>query len=141
MPGTPRFDPMKELANLRDQVNKVIGDTIGSSSSLPVDIYETDDSVVIVTAPLLGLKTDTLDISITEGHLTLSGETANPLEVADGQYIRRERKFGAFSRSVPISGVVDPEKARAEYKNHVLTIYLPKLEGSGPKVIKVKPVV
>ncbi|MCL4876118.1 MAG: Hsp20/alpha crystallin family protein [Anaerolineae bacterium] len=141
MPSASRFDPMKELANLRDQVNKVIGDTIGSSSFLPVDIYETEDSVVIVTAPLLGLKTETLDIAITEGHLTISGETANPLEVDDRQYLRRERKFGPFSRSVPVSGVVDPEKARAEFKNQVLTIYLPKLEISGPKVIKVKPVV
>lgn len=141
MPSASRFDPMKELANLRDQVNKVIGDTIGSSGFLPVDIYETEDSVVIVTAPLLGLKAETLDIAITEGHLTISGETANPLEVDDRQYLRRERKFGAFSRSVPVSSVVDPEKARAEFKNQVLTIYLPKLEISGPKVIKVKPVV
>jgi HSP20 family protein len=141
MPSAPRFDPMKELANLRDQVNKVIGDTIGSSSFPPVDIYETEDSVVIVTAPLLGLKTETLDIAVTEGRLTISGETANPLEVDDSQYLRRERKFGAFSRSVPVPGMVDPEKARAEFKNQVLTIYLPKLEISGPKVIKVKPVV
>lgn len=141
MPNTPRFDPMKELSNLRDQVNKVIGDTIGSSSFLPVDIYETDDSIVIVTGALIGLKTDTLDISITEGQLTISGETENPLTVQESQMIRHERKFGAFSRSVPMTGAVRPEAARAEFKNHVLTVYLPKVEVSSPRVIKVKPVV
>lgn len=140
MPNPSRFDPMKELSNLRDQVNKVVGDALGSSSVLPIDIYETEDSVVIVTGALVGLKTETLDISITENQLTISGETENPLAVDENQFIRRERKFGAFSRGVPMTGALKADEAHAEFKNNILTITLPKVEISSPRVIKVKPV-
>lgn len=140
MPNPSRFDPMKELSNLRDQVNKVVGDALGSSGVLPIDIYETEDSVVIVTGALVGLKTETLDISITENQLTISGETENPLAVDENQFIRRERKFGAFSRVVPITGALKADEAHAEFKNNILTITLPKVEISSPRVIKVKPV-
>lgn len=143
---TNRFAPLRDefqnlSANIREQVNKVLEDTFLMGSSLPLDIYETSDSVIIMTGALLGLKLDSLDISVTEGHeITLEGETVAPEMTTEGQFIRRERKFGHFSRTVSIPTAVAAEEAKASYKDNVLTITLPKMQQSGPKVVKVTPV-
>lgn len=138
---TDRFGSLKEeFSNIRDQVNKVLEDTFsGGSSGLPLDIYETETSVVVVSGPIIGLKTDLLEISITEGHqLSIEGETAAPEgQPPDSSFIRRERKFGPFARTVSIPVAVLAEETKASYKNHILTITLPKVEQSGPKVVKV----
>jgi HSP20 family protein len=141
MTSTGRFGPWREeLSQIRDQVKGVLEDTF-SFSGLPVDIYETADSVVIVTGAIVGLKTDSLDISITEGHqVTIEGETVAPEDVAGARYLRRERKFGNFSKTVAIPMAVVAEEAKASYKNNILTITIPKKEQKGPRVVKVTPV-
>ncbi|HLA44814.1 MAG TPA: Hsp20/alpha crystallin family protein [Aggregatilineales bacterium] len=127
--------------NLRDQVNKVFEDTFQSGTSLPVDIHATNDSVLVVTGALLNLDTSSLDISITDGsELTISGETLAPDVIPESQFLQKERKFGTFSRTVSIPVSVIAEDAKASYKNCVLTITIPRAEGTGPKVVKVKPV-
>lgn len=136
-----RFDPMKELTNIRDQVNRVLEDTFSSSAiTVSFDLYETESHVVMVSSPLLGLDVDSLDISIEDNHLLVEGQTHPPTDIADDQYIRRERKFGAVSRRIQIPSSVKAEETRAEYKEHILTIMLPKLEQQGPKVVKVTPI-
>jgi HSP20 family protein len=139
--STDRFGSLKEeFSNIRDQVNKALEDTFSSGNTgLPLDIYETETSVVVISGPIIGLKTDLLDISITEGHqLTIEGETTLPEDTPlDASFIRRERKFGPFTRTVSIPVAVLAEETRASYKDNVLTITLPKVEQSGPKVVKV----
>jgi HSP20 family protein len=139
--STDRFGSIKEeFTNIRDQFSKVIEDTFSpGASGLVLDVYETEDSVLIVSGPIIGLNTETLDISITEGHqLSIEGETIDPDDLPPGgSFVRRERKFGPFAREVSIPTAVLPEETRASYKDHVLTITLPKVEQSGPKVVKV----
>lgn len=130
------FEQVKEI---KDQVNRLFEDKFNSGRiSLSVDVFETDEAVV-VTAPIYGLNQDTLDISISDGKLTISGETANPLQVGDDQYIRQELKFGAFSRTVAIPGKVNFDATSAKLKESVLTITIPKIVVDAPKVIKVTP--
>ncbi|NJL92676.1 MAG: Hsp20/alpha crystallin family protein [Anaerolineae bacterium] len=137
---TSRFDPMKEMANLREQVSRVLEDTFGSGSSLPLDIYETDDAIVVETVPLLGLRMESLDIQIADGQLTISGEREAPAEVDAARYLRRERKFGPFSRTVMIPQHVVAEEAHARLKDHMLVITIPKVAETNPRVIKVTPI-
>lgn len=134
-----RFDPAKEFSNLRDQLGRLMEDNFGTTS-IPVDMYETADAVVLVTAPLYGLNTSTLDIEIAEGQLTFSGETIAPIEIANNQYIRRERRFGKFSRTIALPRQVRAEEAKAQYKESILTITVPKVAQAAPRVIKVTPV-
>jgi len=69
--------------------------------------------------------------------LTLRGERKFEKETKDENYHRIERSYGAFSRSFAIPATVDEEKIRAEYKDGVLNIVLPKKEQARPKQIKI----
>jgi HSP20 family protein len=101
-----------------------------------VDIFETDDAVV-VKSMLPGVKADDLDISISGDVLTIRGETKSQEEVEEGNYVRREIRYGSFSRSVHIPTRVEADQADADYTDGILTLTLPKAEAVKPKAIKV----
>jgi HSP20 family protein len=82
-----------------------------------------------VTAELPGMEEKDIDISIARGVLTIKGEKKQEREETEGDYYRRERRYGAFSRSIQLpTDILDTDMAEAVFKNGVLTIILPKLE-------------
>jgi HSP20 family protein len=104
---------------------------------LPVDVYQTDDDIVIeATAP--GIKPDALDISVTADSVTILGETSEEREVEGRRYHVRERRYGIFSRTVALPTPVNADKADAVFENGILTLTLPKVEEVKPKSIKIK---
>jgi HSP20 family protein len=142
MPDQP-FDPMKTLNSLRDSLNRFLEDGMSlanGSQLLPVDVLETETSVVVKAGPLVGVKPENIDVSIVGDKLTIKGESKAEDGPQEANYIRRERRFGAFSRTVTIPRPVKADQAAANFKDGMLTITLPKLEEPGPKVINVNPV-
>src|SRR5258708_28384283 len=142
------FDPQKRFKEIRDTVRDSVGRLIEDGISLatgaqllPVDVYETETSVVVKAGPLLGIQPEAIDVSLVGDTLTIKGETRpdEGEEVGQESYLRRERKFGTFTRSVTIPRPVEAEQAVAKYKDGILTITLPKSEAPEPKVINVKP--
>jgi len=107
------------------------------AEALAVDMYETDDAIV-VKAAIPGIKSDELDVSITGDTLTIKGETKAEEEIKEENFIRRERCYGSFCRSLPIPLPVVAGKAEAEFEDGVLTLTLPKAEEVKPKAIRVK---
>jgi HSP20 family protein len=105
--------------------------------SLAVDMYETDDSVVIRTA-IPGVKAEDINVSVTGDTLTIKAETAEEEEVKRENYLRRERRFGSYCRSVALPGGLEADKADADYSDGILTLTLPKAEEVKPKSIAVK---
>jgi HSP20 family protein len=101
-----------------------------------LDVYETDD-VLVVKGALPGVRPEEVDISVTDGVLTIKGETKSEEENKDENYHRRELRYGAFSRSVALPTRVDHDKAEAKFENGILTISLPKAEEVKPKSIKI----
>lgn len=82
-----------------------------------------------VSAELPGIDEKDIDISIARGVLTIKGEKKLEHEETEGNYYRRERRYGAFSRSIQLpTDILDVDNAEAVFKNGVLTINLPKLE-------------
>ena len=102
-----------------------------------IDLAETDDSVV-VKAEIPGIDPKEGNISIQENNLILKGEKKEEKEEKGKNYYRMERSYGRFSRSVELPASVDMDKVKAECKNGVLEITLPKKEEVRSKQISVK---
>lgn len=141
-----RWQPMNDLVSLRDAMDRLFEDSFvtprswigGQGMTDPsLDAYETANDVV-VKAALPGIKPEDVDITLTGGLLTISGETKEETEQNDKNYIRRERRYGSFSRSVSLPEGLNGDKADAKFENGVLTLSIPKSEQIKPKKIQVK---
>ncbi len=142
-----RWEPFRDLVSLREAMDRLFEESVvrprgmaqapGIRGSLAVDVYETDDDVV-VKASVPGIDADDLDISVTGDILTIKGESRAEEEVEEENYFCRERWYGAFSRSITIPASVQADKAEADFEDGVLTLRLPKAEEMKPKAIKVK---
>lgn len=136
MTNNPRFDPRREFNNVGDSIKRVMEDafTFGAhhAYSVPIDIYETSTSVVVVTTPMTGVVPESIDVVISGEYLTISGETRPDESIPAVAYLRRERRFGKFARRVHIPRLVSEGETRAEFKNGILSVTLPKAEVRNP---------
>ena len=138
-------DPFRGLTSLQDQMNRLFEDTFtrGRSGQAEiatwapaVDIYETENELV-VKADLPDLQEKDIDVRVENNTLTIRGERRFEKEVNEDNYLRVERSYGTFTRSFSLPNTVNPEAIRAEYRNGVLTVRMPKREESKPKQIKI----
>ena len=98
----------------------------------PFDVSETEGEV-IVKAEIPGMKVEDIDITLTDGLLTIKGERKMEKEDKQENYHRIERHFGTFSRSLNLGLKVKADGIDADYKDGVLTITLPKTEQAKAK--------
>ena len=109
-----------------------------SAPSYPAINIWTNDDGQLITAEMPGVHPEDINIDVNADALSISGER-KPDEVAkDAAYHRRERGYGAFSRTIQLPFMVDPNKVEANFKNGVLMISLPRAEVDKPKKITVK---
>ncbi len=143
MSNITRWEPFNELVSMRKEMDRLFGDffaqPVGREGwALPmIDLYQTDDDVV-VKATLPGLEAEDLDIQITGDLLTIRGEAKQEEIVKEAKYHLREHRYQAFSRSITLPVTVVADKAKAEMKNGILQLTLPKAEETKPKTITVK---
>jgi HSP20 family protein len=105
----------------------------GEEGHLTVDVFRDGDSVV-VQSTIAGTDPKDIDISITHDMITIRGHRKSENEVRTADYYHQELYWGSFSRSIILPTDVDPDRAKASYKNGVLTIRMPKAsKGSGKK--------
>ena len=102
-----------------------------------VDVIDRDDEVV-VRADLPGVKKEDLEVSVAGNTLTLRGETHREKREEKGDYFRQETFQGSFIRSVPLPAEVDPDKARARFKDGVLEVELPKVEQARKRAVPIE---
>jgi HSP20 family protein len=147
MANIVRWEPFRDLISLREAMDRLFEESFIrpragwlaplGAEALAVDVYETDQDVVVKSS-VPGGKPEDIDITITGDTLTIKGETKVEEKVEKANYIRQERRYGAFSRSLTLPTTVVAEQAKAEFENGVLTLTLPKAEEVKPKSIKVK---
>jgi HSP20 family protein len=101
-----------------------------------IDVAETDEDIV-VTAELPGVKQEEVDITIADDVLTLKGEKKEEKEVKEKNYHRIERSYGSFQRSISLPTGTKADKAKATYKDGILSVTIPKAEEAKPKQIKI----
>lgn len=102
----------------------------------PVDVYETEDEVV-VKAHLPGVKKEDLEVNIQDNTLTLRAETRREEEVNDEGYFRRELRYGTWARRLPLPAEVDEEQVSATLNDGVLEVHAKKSakpEAAGKKI-------
>jgi HSP20 family protein len=147
-----RWEPFRDLASLQERMNRLFEDSfhgrggspagredewaLGGSWAPSVDIYEHDNTIVL-KAEIPGVDPKDVDIRVENNTLTLRGERKLDHEVKRDSYHRVERTYGQFSRSFTLPSTVNTEKIKAEYKDGVLKVALPKREEAKPKQIQV----
>ena len=102
-----------------------------------MDITENQDAFT-VKAELPGMDPKEIDVQVTGDVLTIRGERKQEKEEKKENYIRTERVYGSFSRSVRLPSAVDAKGVEAKYTSGVLNIRLPKTEETRKKKIDVK---
>ncbi|MFN2145797.1 MAG: Hsp20/alpha crystallin family protein [Anaerolineales bacterium] len=144
MSNITKWEPFRDLTTMRKDMDRLFDEffTMPSVSqqgwSAPmVDMYQTENEIV-VKATLPGLEPEDIDIQITGDLLTMRGETKQEDIDENAKYHLREHRYQSFSRSLTLPAAVLADKTKAEMKNGVLTLTLPKAEEAKPKVITVK---
>lgn len=113
------------------------GFTTGHTWVPPVDIYQTGDHELVLTAELPDMTREDIGVTVENFVLTLKGEKKFGSDVKEDQFQHVERRYGAFSRSFSLPETVAADKVSADYKNGVLTVRLPLREEARPRQIKV----
>jgi HSP20 family protein len=143
-----RWEPFRDLVSLQERMNRVFDDAfrgasrseedwaLGGSWAPAVDIYEQGHDIVL-KAELPGVDPKDVDVRVENNVLTLRGERKLDNEVKRENYHRVERSYGAFTRSFTMPNMVDTEKIKAEYKDGVLRVSLPKKDEAKPKQISI----
>jgi len=140
-----RWDPFRELSALQNRMSRLFEEQYGNGreESLtagafvpPVDIYE-DEHGIQLKLEVPGIEEKDLDVKVENNVLTVRGERKFEKKVNEENYLRVERAYGSFSRSFSLSNTVNTEAIKAEYKDGVLNLTVPKREEAKPKQIKV----
>lgn len=130
------------LTDLRDEIDRLFEAPLARTTeflgwSPAFDVYEEKD-VYVVKAELPGMKKEDINVSIQGGELVISGERKSETKSEGTETHRAERFFGKFQRSVSLPATIAEKDVKAEYKDGVLTVTLPKSEEAKPKQIEVK---
>ena len=138
-----RWDPFRDLHRMQEEVNRLFEDRLVSTDGESVgwtprvDVYE-DENGISLRFELAGVDPKDVDIRFENGVLTLRGDRKLESEEKRENYHRVEMAYGTFTRSFSLPGTIDAEKIKAESKNGVLSVQLPKKPEAKPKSIQVK---
>ncbi len=146
------WDPFKEMEkemqDLTDRFSRMLSRWPSRSSgtrealmvadwSPTVDISETDDEY-LVKAEIPEVDRKDVKVTVQDGLLTIQGERKQEKEEKGKRFHRVERAYGTFLRTFDMPDGVDEEKLRAEFKDGMLLVHLPKTEKAKTKAIEVK---
>ncbi len=148
------WDPFEELRRMEEWMDKMFretgpyyvgrralpeaaGEELVETAAPSVDIKEKEGKI-IVDADIPGVEKGDISINIRGDMLEISAEKKEEKEEKEEGYIRRERTYRKFYRSIPLPAQVDTEKVNATFKNGVLQVEMPKIAGEEVKKIEVK---
>ena len=142
-----KWNPWREMPTLHNRINRLFDDPFFRIDRMAdedlmgmwnpaVDLYEKDDHFII-KAELPGINKEDIKVDLKDRVLTLSGERAYDNEVKEENYYRKERSYGRFQRAFTLPGDVDADKIKAEFKDGVLQIEVPKPEDKKAKQVTV----
>ncbi len=143
-----QWNPLRDLVVLQDRMNRLFedtterrarvaaeaGDAIETAEWYPTaDVYDREDEYLIAV-DLPGIDRATLDISLDDNRLTIRGARA----IETVATVRSERPTGRFLRTFSVPSLVDQQKIKADYKDGVLEVQLPKRKEQQAQRIQIK---
>jgi len=139
-----RWNPFVELDEIQQRLNRLFlertaktGDANFADFMPAVDIEE-NDTEFIVKADLPEVKKEEIKVHVQEGVLTIEGERKQQKEEQGRRFHKIEREYGRFVRRFALPIEVNAEKVRAEFKDGVLSVAVPKAPALTPTMIDVK---
>ena len=139
-----RWDPFKEISSLKSQMDKIFESLMGEGEDIrtgswvpPVDIYETENEIVI-KAEVPGDSQKDIEIKVEDDTLIIRGEKRFERDMEKETYHRAERVYGKFQRSFILPKSIEKDNIKATLKQGVLTLVLPKKEEVKPKEISIQ---
>ena len=141
-----RWEPLRDLVTAQTDFGRLLREAFAPFSgetelstrawAPAVDIYETDSDIVL-KAELPGVDPKDVEVRVEDNTLYLKGERKFEKEVKEQNYHRVERSYGTFARSFSLPNSISADKAKAEFKDGLLTITMPKREEAKPKTVKI----
>jgi HSP20 family protein len=141
-----RWEPYRDLRTTQREFDRLFkeafspmfgeGELSTRTWAPPVDIYENENNIVL-KADLPGVDPKDVEVRVEDSTLYLKGERKFEKETKEENYHRVERSYGSFARSFSLPNSINAEKVKAEYKDGLLTLTLPKREEAKPKTIKI----
>jgi HSP20 family protein len=142
MAGTlTRWDPFAELGELRTRFDRMFDELTNGRERgwTPAIDVERDDGNLVVRADIPGIKPEEVKIEVEDDILTVSGEHEERKEKKDKHYMRRERCYGSFSRSMALPAGVDAKKIKAETHNGVVEVAIPLPKETKKETVTITP--
>ena len=143
--GAERWDPFRGVGDIQTEMNRLFDNFVGRPAAaaagervwLPaVDVHETKDDLVL-SFDIPGVSQKDVQLTITGDLMTVRGERRFEREATENTYHRVERVYGRFERSVQLPMTVQTDKVKANYRDGVLEVKLPKAEEVKPREIKI----
>ena len=142
MPGTlTRWDPFAELGELRSRFDRMFDElTDGRERAWTpaVDVVRENGNLV-VRADIPGIKPEEVKIEVEDDILTVSGEHEEHKEEKDKNYVRRERRYGSFSRSMTLPSGVEAKSIKAETHDGVVEVTIPLPKEATKETVTITP--
>jgi HSP20 family protein len=140
-----RWEPFDEMMSMRESMDRLFEDFFSRRprSAAPlvwqpaVEIFETE-SEVVVKAELPGIDPKNVSVTMTAEGLTIKGEAKAEHEDKGRNYYRRELRYGAFARTIPLPTEVKSDETKATFRHGILEVKVPKAERLRPKAVKVE---
>lgn len=141
MPGAlTRWEPFAELGELRSRLDRMFGELAdGDRAWMPAIDVERDDGNIVVRADVPGIKPEEVKIEVQDDILTMSGQHEEKTETKDKHYLRRERRYGSFSRSMALPAGVDPKQIKAQTHDGIVEVTIPLPKEPEKETIKITP--
>jgi HSP20 family protein len=123
------------LTSLQEELDRLFESPM-TGWAPPLDVHEDKDSFSI-RVELPGMKREDIEVTLQDGALVITGERKEEKVTNETTVHRQERFYGKFTRALTLPAAVSGDKVKAQYKDGILTVTLPKAEEAKPKAITV----
>jgi len=137
-----RWQPLREIEELQQEMNRLFNRLLptvngnGLAFAPPAELEETPEEYHL-KLEIPGMEAKDLDVQVTPEAVSVSGERKSETKTEEKGMTRSEFRYGKFQRVIPLPGQINKEAVKAEYKDGILKLALPKAEDEKNKVVKV----